>query len=79
MNGPKHKQQRSLVMPPFQKKAVASYHNLIVGPVWMFPVNLTGTPYHRRLLHAEELKRAVLPLIDKRRRTSGNGLTFSQS
>jgi cytochrome P450 len=30
MNGLKHKQQRSLVMPPFQKKAVASYHNLIV-------------------------------------------------
>jgi cytochrome P450 len=30
MNGPKHKQQRSLIMPPFQKKAVASYHGLIV-------------------------------------------------
>ena len=30
MNGLKHKRQRSLVMPPFQKKALESYHKLIV-------------------------------------------------
>ena len=31
MNGPQHKQQRALVMPPFHKKAIAGYHDLIVG------------------------------------------------
>lgn len=31
MNGPKHRQQRALVMPPFHKKAIASYHDLTVG------------------------------------------------
>jgi cytochrome P450 len=31
MNGPQHRQQRSLVMPPFHKKAIASYHDLTVA------------------------------------------------
>ena len=30
MNGPQHKQQRQLILPPFHKKAVAGYHQLIV-------------------------------------------------
>lgn len=30
MNGPQHKQQRQLILPPFHKKAVAGYHDLIV-------------------------------------------------
>ena len=30
MTGPQHRQQRQLVMPPFQKKAVQSYHRIIV-------------------------------------------------
>ncbi len=30
MQGPTHKQQRKLVMPPFHKKAVESYHDLMV-------------------------------------------------
>jgi len=126
MNGPRHKRHRSLVMPPFQKKAVATYHNFIVelageiidtwrtgqvydmytemrtlslrisssilfghqledalrishlfktwmekshsGAVWMFPVNVPGTPYHGLLRHAEKLEGEILALIDKRRR-----------
>jgi cytochrome P450 len=31
MNGPQHKQQRQLVMPPFHRKAVAGCHELMVG------------------------------------------------
>jgi cytochrome P450 len=31
MQGPTHKRQRKLVMPPFHKKAVESYHDLMVG------------------------------------------------
>ena len=31
MNGSQHKQQRQLIMPPFHKKAVASYHDLIIA------------------------------------------------
>ena len=31
MTGPQHRQQRQLVMPPFQKKAVQSYRDLIVS------------------------------------------------
>jgi cytochrome P450 len=27
MNGPQHKQQRQLILPPFHKKAVAGYHD----------------------------------------------------
>lgn len=30
MNGPQHKQQRQLILPPFHKKAVAGYHDLTV-------------------------------------------------
>src|SRR5437588_4571659 len=30
MNGPQHKRQRQLILPPFHKKAVAGYHDLIV-------------------------------------------------
>lgn len=30
MNGRQHKQQRQLILPPFHKKAVAGYHDLIV-------------------------------------------------
>lgn len=30
MNGPQHKQQRQLILPPFHKRAVAGYHDLIV-------------------------------------------------
>src|SRR5437588_11286635 len=30
MNGPQHKQQRQLILPPFHKNAVAGYHDLIV-------------------------------------------------
>lgn len=33
MNGPQHKQQRQLVMPPFHKKAVQGYHALMVNLV----------------------------------------------
>lgn len=125
MNGSQHKQQRQLIMPPFHKKAVAGYHDLIVelaqevicrwkpgphdlyadmraitlriasavlfgheardayrighllevwarrnfsGPVWLFPVNIPGTPYHRLLKHAERVERDILALIEKRRR-----------
>jgi cytochrome P450 len=31
MSGPEHKRQRQLVMPPFHKKAVEGYHDLMVG------------------------------------------------
>jgi cytochrome P450 len=31
MNGTQHRQQRQLIMPPFHKKAVAGYHDLIVA------------------------------------------------
>jgi len=30
MNGPQHKEQRQLILPPFHKKAVAGYHDLTV-------------------------------------------------
>ena len=30
MNGPQHKQQRQLILPPFHKRAVAGYHDLTV-------------------------------------------------
>jgi cytochrome P450 len=33
MTGPQHRQQRQLVMPPFQKKAVQSYRDLMVETV----------------------------------------------
>ncbi len=129
MNGPQHKQQRQLILPPFHKKAVAGYHDLIVelarevisqwtvgrrdvyadmravtlriasavlfgheasdayriarlldiwarrnfsGPVWFFPVNIPGTPYHRLLKHAERVERGILALVEKRRRDSSN-------
>src|SRR5438874_747781 len=125
MNGPQHKQQRQLILPPFHKKAVASYHDLTVdlaqevigqwkpgrrdvyadmravtlrigsavlfgheasdayrigpllevwarrnfsGPVWFFPVNIPGTPYHRLLKHAELVEQEILRLVEKRRR-----------
>ena len=125
MNGPQHKQQRQLILPPFHKKAVAGYHDLTVelaqevigqwkpgrrdvyvdmravtlriasavlfgheasdanrighllevwarrnfsGPVWFFPVNIPGTPYHRLLKHAELVEREILRLVEKRRR-----------
>jgi cytochrome P450 len=38
------------------------------GPVWFFPVNLPGTPYHRLLKHAELVEQEILRLIEKRRR-----------
>src|SRR5438046_4436295 len=125
MNGPQHKQQRQLILPPFHKKAVAGYHDLIVelarevisqwtvgrrnvyadmravtlriasavlfghkasdayrierllqtcarrnssGPVWFFPVNIHGTPYHRLLNHAERVDREILASVEDRRR-----------
>jgi cytochrome P450 len=37
------------------------------GPVWLFPVNVPGTPYHRLLKHAELVEREILRLIEKRR------------
>lgn len=37
------------------------------GPVWFFPVNVPGTPYHRLLKHAELVEREILRLIEKRR------------
>jgi cytochrome P450 len=127
MNGPQHKQQRQLILPPFHKKAVAGYHQLIVelaqevigewspgrrdvyadmravtlriasavlfghergdayriahlldiwarrnfsGSVWLFPINVPGTPYHRLLKHAERVEREILALVEKRRRDS---------
>ena len=129
MNGPQHRQQRQLILPPFHKKAVAGYHDLIValaqeiigqwrtgrrdvyadmraltlriasavlfgheasdayriahlleiwarrnfsGPVWFFPVNIPGTPYHRLLKHAERVEREILALVEKRRRDSSD-------
>src|SRR5438876_282976 len=129
MNGPQHKQQRQLILPPFHKKAVAGYHDLIValaqevigqwrtgrrdvyadmravtlriasavlfgheasdayriahllevwarrnfsGPVWFFPINIPGTPYHRLLKHAERVEREILALVEKRRRDSSD-------
>src|SRR5438067_4295989 len=129
MNGPQHKQQRQLILPPFHKKAVAGYHDLTVelaqevigqwkpgrrdvyadmravtlriasavlfgheasdayrighllevwarrnfsGPVWFFPVNIPGTPYHRLLKHAERVEREILALVEKRRRDSSD-------
>jgi cytochrome P450 len=129
MNGPQHKQQRQLILPPFHKKAVAGYHDLTVelaqevigqwkpgrrdvyadmravtlriasavlfgheatdahrighllevwarrnfsGPVWFFPVNVPGTPYHRLLKHAELVEQEILRLIEKRRRDSAD-------
>ncbi len=125
MNGPQHKQQRQLILPPFHKKAVAGYHELTVelaqevieqwkpgrrdvyvdmravtlriasavlfgheasdayrighllevwarrnfsGPVWFFPLNIPGTPYHRLLKHAELVEQEILRLVEKRRR-----------
>ena len=125
MNGPQHKQQRQLILPPFHKKAVAGYHDLTIelaqevigqwkpgrrdvytdmravtlriasavlfgheasdayrighllevwarrnfsGPVWFFPVNIPGTPYHRLLKHAELVEQEILRLVEKRRR-----------
>ena len=129
MNGPQHKQQRQLILPPFHKKAIAGYHDLTVelaqegigqwtpgrrdvyadmravtlriasavlfgheakdayrighllqvwlyrnfsGPVWFFPVNIPGTPYHRLLKHAELVEQEILRLVEKRRRDSSN-------
>jgi cytochrome P450 len=129
MNGPQHKQQRQLILPPFHKKAIAGYHDLTVelaqeeighwkpgrrdvyadmravtlriasavlfgheatdayrighllqvwscrnfsAPVWFFPVNIPGTPYHRLLKHAELVEQEILRLIEKRRRDSSN-------
>jgi cytochrome P450 len=125
MNGPQHKQQRQLILPPFHKKAVAGYHDLTLelaqevieqwkpgrrdvyvdmravtlriasavlfgheasdayrighllevwarrnfsGPVWFFPLNIPGTPYHRLLKHAELVEQEILRLVEKRRR-----------
>jgi cytochrome P450 len=130
MNGPQHKQQRQLILPPFHKKAVAGYHDLMVelaqevigqwkpgqrdvyadmraltlriasavlfgheatdayrighllevwarrnfsGPVWFFPVNIPGTPYHRLLKHAELVEQEILRLVEKRRRGPSDG------
>jgi cytochrome P450 len=38
------------------------------GPVWFFPVNIAGTPYHRLLKHAELVEQEILRLVEKRRR-----------
>src|SRR5437764_10031100 len=122
MNGPQHKQQRQLILPPFHKKAVAGYHDLTIelaqevigqwkpgrrdvytdmravtlriasavlfgheasdayrighllevwarrnfsGPVWFFPVNIPGTPYHPLLKHAELVEAEILGLVEK--------------
>src|SRR6202022_4028151 len=125
MTGAQHRQQRQLVMPPFHKTAVQTYHGLMSGltgqmlerwrpdnrydiyaemreltlqiasavlfshdpgealpigrlieqwlrqsfarPVWMFPVNLPGTAYHRLLHRAERIEEAILAMIAKRR------------
>src|SRR5216117_1890711 len=42
------------------------------GPVWFFPINIPGTPYHRLLKHAERVEREILALVEKRRRDSTN-------
>jgi cytochrome P450 len=126
MQGAKHKQQRKLVMPPFHKKAVESYHELMVqtadtvlsewrvgtvrnlyrdmrsvalrlastvlfspdpresfrigsmveewlrrnfsAPVWLFPLDLPGTPYRSLLKHADKLEEMILSMIDQRRK-----------
>jgi cytochrome P450 len=125
MTGSQHRQQRALVMPPFHRPAVQTYHGLMSGltaqmletwrpdtrydiyaemrkltlqiasavlfshdpeealpighlidqwlrlsfsgPVWLFPVNIPGTPYHRLLRLAEEIEKKILAMIAKRR------------
>jgi cytochrome P450 len=127
MNGPQHKQQRQLIMPPFHRKAVAGYHDLMVdlahkiistwrpgrldiyremrtlalriasavlfgqkrrdafhiaqlleiwtrrnfsASVWLLPLNIPGTAYHRLLKHAKRVEREILSLVEKRRQGS---------
>ncbi len=125
MQGTQHKQQRQLVMPPFHRKAVESYHGIMVNTVarmlndwqvgtvcdaycemrklamvlastilfspepseflevgtmieewlrrnfsanvWLFPVNLPGTPYRGMLNHARKLEELILSMISQRR------------
>ncbi len=125
MTGPEHKRQRQLVMPPFHKRAVESYHALMVDvvqdtikqwkngerydihlqmrrltlrissavlfshdpaesltigtmleewqrrnfstPVWIFPFDLPGTPFHKLLRHAERLEQELLAVIRRHR------------
>lgn len=40
-------------------------------PVWMFPVNLPGTAYHRLLRRAEQIEESILAMIAKRRSDPG--------
>lgn len=42
--------------------------------VWMFPVNLPLTPYRRLLRHAEIVERAVMNLVEEKRRRPGRDL-----
>src|SRR5437870_2484605 len=42
------------------------------GPVWFFPVNIPGTPYHWLLKHAERVEREILAVVEKRRRDYSN-------
>jgi cytochrome P450 len=125
MTGAQHRQQRQLVMPPFHRTAVQTYHGLMsgitaqmlqrwrpdrrydiysemreltlqiasavlfshdpeealpigrlidrwlrrsfAGPVWIFPVNLPGSPYHTLLRLAEQIENEILAMIAKRR------------
>jgi cytochrome P450 len=125
MQGTQHKQQRQMVMPPFHRKAVESYHGIMVNTVarmldgwqvgsvcgaycemrklamvlastilfspdpseflevgtmieewlrrnfsanvWLFPVNLPGTPYRGMLNHASKLEELILSMISQRR------------
>ena len=127
MTGVQHRQQRQLVMPPFHKAAVRTYHNLMsgmtaqmldrwrpgqcydiydemrelslriassvlfshdpdealpvgrlvekwlrqsfAGPVWVFPINIPGTPYRGLLRLAERIEKRILEMIAKRRRS----------
>jgi cytochrome P450 len=40
------------------------------GPVWLFPVNIPGTPYHRLLRLAQRIEEQILAMIAKRRGSS---------
>jgi cytochrome P450 len=40
------------------------------GPVWLFPVNVPGTPYYRLLRLAEQIEDKILAMIAKRRGSS---------
>lgn len=128
MTGTQHRQQRQLVMPPFHKTAVRTYHDLMLGmtmqmvarwqpgsrydiyaemreltlqiassvlfshdpgealpigrlieewlkqsfaaPVWVFPLNVPGTAYHRLLKLADRIEESILAMIAKRRNSS---------